>query len=78
MSSELKPLGLMTVKDPDTAFDQWIETSSKKVRNTYRNWWIDQQAYMQGAFKQSGVDSISVSTDDDYVRSLLMLFQKRG
>jgi uncharacterized protein (DUF58 family) len=78
MSTELKPLGLMKVKDPETGVDQWIDTSSKKVRNTYRNWWIDQQAYMQGAFKQSGVDSISVSTDDDYVRSLLMLFQKRG
>ena len=78
MSTELKPLGLMKVKDPETGTDQWIDTSSKKVRNTYRNWWIDQQAYMQVAFKQSGVDSISVSTDDDYVRSLLMLFQKRG
>ena len=78
MSTDLKPLGLMKVKDPETGVDQWIDTSSKKVRNTYRNWWIDQQAYMQGAFKQSGVDSISVSTDDDYVRSLLMLFQKRG
>ena len=77
MSTELKPLGLMKVKDPETGVDQWIDTSSKKVRNTYRNWWIDQQAYMQGAFKQSGVDSISVSTDDDYVRSLLMLFQKK-
>jgi uncharacterized protein (DUF58 family) len=78
MSTELKPLGLMKVRDPETGVDQWIDTSSKKVRSTYRNWWIDQQTYMQGAFKQSGVDSISVSTDDDYVRSLLMLFQKRG
>ena len=78
MSTELKPLGLMKVKDPETGVDQWIDSSSKKVRSTYRNWWIDQQTYMQGAFKQSGVDSISVSTDDDYVRSLLMLFQKRG
>ncbi|NLA63980.1 MAG: DUF58 domain-containing protein [Bacteroidales bacterium] len=78
MSTELKPLGLMKVRDPETGVDQWIDTSSKKVRSTYRNWWIDQQTYMQGAFKQSGVDSISVSTDDNYVRSLLMLFQKRG
>ena len=78
MSTELKPLGLMKISDPETGNKQWIDTSSKKVQTTYRNWWINQQAYMQSAFKQSGVDSISVSTDDDYVKSLLMLFQKRG
>ena len=78
MSTNLKPLGLMKVYNPETGDDQWIDTSSRKVRNTYRNWWINQQTYMQGAFKQSGVDSVSISTDDDYVKSLLMLFQKRG
>ena len=78
MSTELKPLGLMKVYNPETGDDQWIDTSSRKVRNIYRNWWINQQTYMQGAFKQSGVDSVSISTDDDYVKSLLMLFQKRG
>ncbi len=78
MSTELKPLGLMKVYNPETGDDQWIDTSSRKVRSIYRNWWINQQTYMQGAFKQSGVDSVSISTDDDYVKSLLMLFQKRG
>ncbi len=78
MSTELNPLGLMKVKDPETGNEQWIDTSSKKVQTTYRKWWYTQQTYMNAAFKQSGVDSISVSTDDDYVRSLLMLFQKRG
>ena len=78
MSTELKPLGLMKVKDPETGNEQWVDTSSKKVQTTYRKWWYTQQTYMNAAFKQSGVDSISVSTDDDYVRSLLMLFQKRG
>lgn len=78
MSTELKPLGLMKVNDPETGNEQWIDTSSKKVQTTYRKWWYTQQTYMNTAFKQSGVDSISVSTDDDYVKSLLMLFQKRG
>ena len=78
MSTELKPLGLMKVNDPETGNEQWIDTSSKKVQTTYRKWWSNQQNYMNTAFKQSGVDSISVSTDDDYVKSLLMLFQKRG
>ena len=77
LSTELKPLGLMKVYDPEVDEEQWIDTSSKKVREVYRNWWNKQQADMNLAFKQSGVDSISVSTDEDYVKYLLMLFKKR-
>ena len=78
LSTDLKSLGLMKIKDPETGNEQWIDTSSKRVRTIYRNWWNNQQADMNTAFKQSGVDSISVSTDEDYVKYLLMLFQKRG
>ena len=78
LSTELKPVGLMKVLDPETGVEKWVDTSSKKVRDIYRTWWIDQQTEMNMAFKQSNVDSISVSTDDDYVKSLLMLFKKRG
>ena len=78
LSTELKPLGLMKVLDPETGVDKWIDTSSRKVREIYRKWWVNQQNVMDMAFKQSNVDSISVSTDDDYVKSLLMLFKKRG
>ena len=55
-----------------------LTSDNFKYRNDYRKWWGDQQNFMNVAFKQSGVDSVSVSTDDDYVRSLLKLFQKRG
>lgn len=78
LSTELKPLGLMKVNDPETGVDQWVDTSSKKVREMYRKWWTNQQNEMDLAFKQSKVDSISVSTDDDYVKLLLMLFKKRN
>lgn len=78
LSTELKPLGLMKVLDPETGVDKWIDTSSKKVRAIYSDWWMNRQKEMDLAFKQSNVDSISVSTDDDYVRSLLMLFKKRN
>lgn len=77
MSTELKSVGLMKVKDPETNLDMWIDTSSKKVRSTYNAWWTRRQAEMINMFRQSRVDNISVSTDDDYVKSLMMLFQQR-
>lgn len=77
LSTELKPVGLMKVHDPETGSDTWINTSSKKVREQYHNWWMKRQTEMNNTFRQSRVDSVSVSTQDDYVKSLLQLFQQR-
>lgn len=77
LSTKLVPVGLMKVRDPETGHERWIDTSSKKVRNQYYSWWRSVQNNMNVAFRQSGVDSVSVSTEGDYVKSLLQLFQKR-
>jgi Uncharacterized conserved protein (some members contain a von Willebrand factor type A (vWA) domain) len=77
LSSELQPVGLMKVRDPETGEELWINTSSEKVRNKYRTWWNGLRTNMNNAFRQSGVDSISVSTESDYVKLLLQLFQQR-
>lgn len=77
LSTQLPSLGLMKVLDPESGDETWIDTSSKKVRNDYAKWWRDRQTEMDTVFKQSSVDNVSVSTDDDYVRALLSLFQKR-
>ncbi len=77
LSTELKSVGLMKVHDPETGQDTWINTSSKKVRNQYHDWWKKRQTEMDNIFKQSRVDSVSISTQDDYVKSLLQLFQQR-
>ncbi|MEN6588642.1 MAG: DUF58 domain-containing protein [Proteiniphilum sp.] len=77
LSTELSPVGLMKVRDPETGEERWINTSSQKVREGYRNWWSNLRANMNYAFRQSGVDSVSVSTESDYVKALLQLFQQR-
>lgn len=77
LSTELQPVGLMKVRDPETGEERWINTSSKKVRDRYRSWWSDLQVSMNNAFLQSGVDSVSVSTESDYVKLLLQLFKQR-
>lgn len=77
LSTKLVPVGLMKVRDPETGDVRWINTSSKKVRNQYELWWKKLQDNKNLAFRQSGVDSVSISTEGDYVKSLLQLFQKR-
>lgn len=77
LSTHLPSLGLMKILDPESSKDMWIDTSSKKTRDTYSKWWDERQNEMDLTFKQSSVDNVSVSTDDDYVKALLSLFQKR-
>jgi len=77
LSTALQPVGLMKVWDPETAGEQWIDSSSKRVQAQYRSWWNSLQEKMITATRQSGVDSVSVSTESDYVKSLLQLLQQR-
>ncbi len=76
--AELPSVGLMKVKDAETDTEQWIDTSSAAVRNAHYRWWMDKQAALSDLFKKSNVDSVSVRTDQDYVKALLNLFAKRN
>lgn len=75
---ELSDSGLIKVKDAETGHERWVDTSSTKVREAYRNWWTGRQNVMSEAFKKSKVDAVSVSTADDYVKALISLFNKRN
>ena len=73
----LPNVGLMNVRDAETGAEQWVDTSSSKVRQAYKVWWEQMQRKMQLAFLHSQVDNVSVSTDEDFVPALLTLFKKR-
>ena len=76
--AELPDVGLMKVRDAETGHEQWIDTSSAKLRNAHHSWWKERQALLSETFTKCNVDSVSVRTDQDYVKSLLNLFAKRS
>ena len=71
-------IGLLRVADLETGAERWIDTSSAKVRGALERWWYDRQQQMVNTFRRCGVDYASVATDEDYVRALKGLFEKRG
>ncbi|MBR5148116.1 MAG: DUF58 domain-containing protein [Bacteroidaceae bacterium] len=75
---ELPDVGLMKMVDAETGKDMYIDTSSRKVRALHHKWWVEHQQLLHDVFSKSGVDSISVRTDQDYVKSLMNLFAKRN
>ena len=76
--AELPDVGLMQVRDAETREEMLIDTSSKKVRNLHAAWWKGQQNRLRDTFTRSGVDNVSVRTDQDYVAALMGLFRQRS
>jgi Uncharacterized conserved protein (some members contain a von Willebrand factor type A (vWA) domain) len=76
--TELPPVGLVKMKDAETGAERWIDSSSSGIRKLYREWWNRRQEEMAQSFKKCRVDSVSIRTEDDYVKSLLALFHKRN
>lgn len=77
LETQLPNVGLMKIMDSETGAEKWVDTSSRKVRQVYQDWWKKQQENMQTSFNRSKVDSVSVRTDEDYVKALMALFKKR-
>ena len=75
---ELPDVGLMKMADPETGEEVYVDTSSRRVRALHRKWWVESQVRLRDTFSKSGVDSISVRTDQDYVKALMNLFAKRN
>lgn len=74
----LPSIGLIKMKDAETAQERWIDASSKNERKRFNENWLLLKSTMNDAFIRSKVDSVSIKTDEDYVKALIALFDKRG
>ena len=68
----------MSVCDAETGEEMLVDTSSKKVRRLQAAWWRGLQGRLQDTFQRSGVDTVSVRTDEDYVTALMRMFKSRA
>ncbi|MBQ3382351.1 MAG: DUF58 domain-containing protein [Bacteroidales bacterium] len=74
---EIPDLGLVRVRDAESGADAWIDTSSRSVRDSYRQWGQKVLASAQRLFNRYKVDTVSISTEDDYVKSLIGFFKNK-
>jgi len=77
-TAELPDVGLMKVCDAETGHEQYIDTSSRKVREAHRRWWEARTRELDDLFRRSRVDYVAVSTAEDYAKALMRLFAGRG
>ncbi|MBO4485798.1 MAG: DUF58 domain-containing protein [Prevotella sp.] len=74
----LPDIGLMKVRDAETGHEMVIDTSSKKLRLAHTRYFMERQALLREVFTKTNVDWISVATNEDYVKALMLLFKQRS
>lgn len=74
---EIPDVGFVRVRDAETGRESWVDTSSRQVREHYSRWSRDVSERSQNLFNRYHVDNVSISTDSDYVKSLISFFKKR-
>ena len=75
---ELPDVGLMKVVDAETGYEQYVDTGSRALRQSYQKYWQNRQAVLQETFNKSNVDNVSIATNEDFVKALLLLFKQRS
>lgn len=77
-AKELPDVGLIKVRDAETGYDIYIDTSSKKLRQAHTRYWMEREETLRQTFAKSNVDWVSVATDEDYVKQMMLLFASRS
>ena len=73
--AELPNIGLVKFHDAETGNDLWVDTAIASVRNQYGQAWRDNQNDIEQLFTRTGVNHVSIRTDQDYVKALMHLFK---
>ncbi len=75
---ELPPIGMLKLKDAETGNYVVVDSASRKIRKKYNEWWNNHMMKLDLMLKKCGVDYVAISTQEDYVKSLMTLFKKRA
>ncbi len=74
----LPDVGMLRVVDAETGHEQYIDTSSSRLRQAHTQYFLQRQMRLKETFNKSNVDHVSIATNDDFVKSLLLLFKQRS
>ena len=74
---ELPNVGIVEVEDSETGRREWLDTSSRAVRNFWRDSYDERNMAMKTLLQQNRVDRVDVATDEDYVVELIKMFKQR-
>jgi len=76
--TELPPLGLLELEDPESGERVLVNTSSEAFRSAFRKENERRAAVLDRALKRSKVDTIDIRTGEPYAKPLMRFFRERA
>ena len=73
----LPPVGLIQLRDAETDQTYWVNSSSSKVQRKFKEVQRKYLQALQETFSKSGIDYVSIATNEDYVKKMVELFKIR-
>ena len=74
---ELPNVGMVQMKAAETEETYWIDTGKKSIRSQFKSNHLKHKAKLLQLFRNCGVDTIDLRTDQDYVKPLIRFFKRR-
>lgn len=71
-------VGLVKVRDGETGAGAWVDTSSAAVRRSFEQWNRLSCEYAGQLMNRYRIDSVTISTEQDYVKELITFFKSRS
>ena len=70
-------IGMVHIKDSESGQSGWVNTSDRKMRLAYEEWFRNVEQTASRLFMKYNVDKVSIALNDDYVKGLMTLFKNR-
>ena len=74
---EIPDVGIVHVKDSESGEASWVDTSSRRVRESYSRWFRTVAENESRLFNKYRTDNIDIATSDDYVSRLMLFFNRK-
>lgn len=75
--AEMPDLGLVRFTDAESGQTSLLDSGNANVRRDYQIWFKQTQSQTTELLNKSGVDHVTIRTDQPYVQPLINLFKKR-
>ena len=74
---DIPDVGLVHVKDSESGEEAWVDTGSRKVRDSYARWFRTVAENENRLFNIFRTDNIDIATGEDYVSRLMLFFSRK-
>ena len=74
---ELPKVGLIKMRDAETGLERWIDTTDRKVQQSFKQFWSQHEQRLKKALLSTKVDRINIEIQKPYIRPLVDFFKMR-